>query len=117
MCEELLFRGAFFGLWRTKASPWVACVVTAAAFGLFHLSIFRFFPTAVLGMALGALSLRSRSVLPGMLAHALNNSFFMVAMAYGWTVEVNWPLALAAVVALAALVVPPTTVRSTAPRL
>lgn len=108
ICEELLFRGAFFGLWRTRASPWVACVVTAVAFGLFHLSIFRFFSTGVLGLVLGVTSLRSRSVLPGMLAHTLNNAFFMVAMAYGWDVQPSWLVLVPVGVAVAALVVPGT---------
>ncbi len=103
VCEELLFRGAFFGLWRTRASPAATVAVTALAFGLFHLSIFRFLPTAVLGCALGVLSLRNRSVLPGMLAHALNNGFAMVALSQGWAVEAGWASAAAAVVVLAAL--------------
>lgn len=103
VCEELLFRGAFFGLWRTHASPAVATAAAALAFGLFHLSVFRFLPTAVLGCALGALSVRSRSVLPGMLAHALNNGFAMVALSQGWAVEPGWASAAAAVVVLVAL--------------
>lgn len=117
LCEEVLFRGAFFGLWRTRASPWMACIVTAIAFGMFHLSIFRFFSTGVLGLVLGVISMRSRSVLPGMLAHALNNAFFMVAMAYGWDVQPSWWMLLPIGVAVAALVVPGTTVRSAQPGL
>lgn len=105
LCEELLFRGAFFGLWRTRATPAAAVVVTALAFGAFHLSIFRFFPTTTLGLVLGLLSVRSRSVGPGMLAHALNNAAAMVALSSGLDVQFSaWMLLPAALgVALAAV--------------
>lgn len=96
ICEELLFRGAFFGLWRTKSSAWGAVVVTALAFGLFHLSVFRFFPTFALGLILGVLRVRAGSVLPAMLAHALNNSFGMLALGLAWQVEADWRCAVAA---------------------
>ncbi len=106
ICEELLFRGAFFGLWRSRGTPGLAVVVTALAFGFFHLSLFRFFPTMVLGVLLGFVSLRSRSVLPGMLAHALNNGLAMVALSYGWSLEFGWPMVVTAAVAVVALVLP-----------
>ena len=103
VCEELLFRGAFFGLWRTRAGPVVAVMGTAVAFGAFHLSVFRFFPTAALGLVLGLFSLRTGRVGPGMLAHALNNSVAMVALSYGLDVGFSWPMVVlgAAGVALA----------------
>lgn len=106
ICEELLFRGAFFGLWRSRGPSGVAVVVTALAFGLFHLSLFRFFPTMVLGLLLGFVSIRSRSVIPGMLAHALNNGLAMVALSFGWAVEFGWPMVVAGAVALLALLLP-----------
>lgn len=103
LCEELLFRGAFFGLWRTKSSAWGAVVVTALAFGLFHLSVFRFFPTFALGLILGVLRVRSGSVVPGMLAHTLNNSFGMLAVSFAWPVEPDWRCGVAALGALVLL--------------
>lgn len=106
ICEELLFRGAFFGLWRTRAGPWSAVLVTAVAFGAFHLSVFRFFPTAGLGLVIGALSLRSRSVGPGMLAHALNNAVAMCLLAYGVEVAFNAWMVVGAGAAVALVIWP-----------
>jgi sodium transport system permease protein len=96
ICEELLFRGAVMGLWRSRGSGVAAALATAVAFGVFHLSVFRFFPTFALGVVLGLLSLRARSVFPGMLAHALNNGFGMLALHYGWPVEPDWRAFVAA---------------------
>lgn len=107
VCEELLFRGAFYGLWQTRGSRGAAVVVTALAFGAFHLSVFRFLPTAVLGVALGVLSVRARSVLPGMLAHTLNNAFAMVVLSYGLPLEFGPPLVVAAAAAVVVLLVRP----------
>ncbi len=96
VCEELLFRGAFLGLWRSKSSAAGAVIVTALVFGLFHLSVFRFFPTFGLGVVLGVLRLRAGSVLPSMLAHTLNNTFGMLALHFAWPVEPDWRAAVAA---------------------
>ena len=56
---------------------------TVFGFGAFLLSVFRFFPTALLGVLIGLVSVRSRSVFPCMLSHALNNGFAMVLMSQG----------------------------------
>ncbi len=103
VCEELLFRGAFFGLWRPKSSPGATVLVTALVFGLFHLSVFRFFPTFALGLVLGVLRVRSGSVLPAMLAHTMNNSFGMLALHFAWPVEPDWRAFAAALGVLALL--------------
>lgn len=78
--EELFFRGAVLGLllprgpWaRSRGRTVLALAVQAVAFGLVHMLAARWIPTGILGLALGVLAVRSRSVLPGMLAHALHN--------------------------------------------
>jgi hypothetical protein len=43
-------------------------------FGLFHLSPWRLLPTALLGTALAWLAWRSRSIVPAVVAHLLNNT-------------------------------------------
>ncbi|MBM4364793.1 MAG: CPBP family intramembrane metalloprotease [Deltaproteobacteria bacterium] len=83
ICEELLFRGAFLGLWKRPASPWSAVLATSLAFGALHASIFRLAPTAALGVVLGALALRSRSVVPGIAAHGINNGIAVLG-GYGF---------------------------------
>lgn len=79
LCEELLFRGALLGLLRRRPGTWIPVLVVAFAFGAFHLSVFRFFPTAVLGVLLGMLTVRSRSITCSMVAHTINNGLLMVA--------------------------------------
>lgn len=74
VCEELLFRGAILGLVKPKLKPIVQCLLVGLLFGLFHLSVFRIGPTAVLGVILTALTVWSGSIFPSMLVHILNNS-------------------------------------------
>lgn len=78
VCEELMFRGAFFGLYRSKSTVWAALVVSSLAFGAFHVEVYRVLPTAAIGACLCALSIRHRSVIPGMLAHAVNNGIALI---------------------------------------
>lgn len=82
LCEEMFFRGAFFGLYRTHSSALAALIVSSIVFGIFHVEVYRMFPTAMIGFALGALSLRHKSVLPGMLAHAVNNAVALVGISF-----------------------------------
>ncbi|MBW2735973.1 MAG: CPBP family intramembrane metalloprotease [Deltaproteobacteria bacterium] len=73
ICEELLFRGVV--LRSSHRLPlWAQVASNAVLFGLFHLSIYRFASTAALGAVLTLIAVRSGSVLPGMLFHAINNA-------------------------------------------
>lgn len=72
ICEELLFRGFIQGSFR-KLGMGVSIVLSAFLFAVAHASIYRMMPVMLLGMAIGWLFWHSRSVLPGMVAHALNN--------------------------------------------
>jgi sodium transport system permease protein len=84
ICEELLFRGVLLrASWRADASggearPGLlrtpsAVVLNGLLFALFHLSIYRFLPTFILGAVLAFCAIRSGSILPSMLFHLLNN--------------------------------------------
>ena len=70
ICEELLFRGLLFAGLR-KLGPTAAVVVSALLFGLAHGSVYRLLPTAFLGVIIGLTRLRTRSIFPGMIIHAL----------------------------------------------
>jgi ABC-2 type transport system permease protein/sodium transport system permease protein len=74
--EELCFRGFLFSSLRTAMSAWQTVVVSAVLFGLFHevLGPGRFLPSAFLGLVLGWVRLRTRSVLPCMVLHTVHNS-------------------------------------------
>ncbi len=72
--EELVFRGAILGLLEKRWTPTSALIGQAVLFGLMHGSVFRFLPTALLGLVLGHLAKKTGSVWPGVLAHAMTNA-------------------------------------------
>lgn len=74
ICEELLFRGFLLRTSRATLGLRAAVLLNAVLFGLFHMSVYRFVPTAMLGAVLSLIVLRSGTIWPAMLFHALNNS-------------------------------------------
>ena len=81
ICEELLFRGLLLSGLR-KLGPVAAVVISALLFGLAHASVYRLLPTAFLGAVIGVTRLRTRSILPGMIIHALNNGLALALLYY-----------------------------------
>jgi membrane protease YdiL (CAAX protease family) len=74
VCEETAFRGLLLGGLSMRWRKLPAIAVSAIFFAVFHVYWFRFVPTAVLGVLLGLCTLYTRSLVPAMLWHALNNS-------------------------------------------
>lgn len=73
--EEIFFRGALFGALRRKQSFWAALLASSAFFSILHPQLpLGFLPIAALGGAFAALYEWRKSLVPGMVAHALNNS-------------------------------------------
>jgi sodium transport system permease protein len=81
ICEELLFRGLLMSGLR-RLGPTAAVVVTSLLFGLAHASVYRLLPTAFLGAVIGLTRLRTRSIFPGMIIHALNNGLALALLYY-----------------------------------
>ena len=82
IAEELLFRGLVLQSIRRHLSTRWAVVISALVFGAYHLNLHQF-PTAfVIGLALGALAIRSESIWPGVLLHMLHNGLALVAQLY-----------------------------------
>jgi membrane protease YdiL (CAAX protease family) len=79
ICEELAFRGALLSGLRRKLRPVALVLVVGVIFGLFHVSLFRLAPTAVMGMILTVVALLTGSVFPGMLLHFGNNALGVLA--------------------------------------
>jgi sodium transport system permease protein len=75
ICEELAFRGLLLHGLRNRFHPIVRCLFVGIVFGVFHYALFRIAPTALLGVILTMIALMTRSILPGILFHAANNSF------------------------------------------
>ena len=78
VCEEFFFRGFVLGSLH-KLSTVMAIVVSSLLFGLMHvltsnvLMVERFLPTALIGVLLAVIALRTGSIWPGMIFHAIHN--------------------------------------------
>jgi len=75
ICEEMSFRGIIFAGLLTKSNPWKAILLTAFFFGIFHLSMHRFLPVFLIGVAATYIVWKSGSIFTGMLVHVLVNGF------------------------------------------
>jgi sodium transport system permease protein len=81
ICEELAFRGFILSGLEHDFKPWSAILFSAFLFGFLHvlLSLFQqLFNASLLGVILGLLAIRSRSILPGIVFHAINNTLAIV---------------------------------------
>ncbi len=72
ICEELFFRGFVMNGLRDWGKWW-ALGVSSVLFGLAHASIYRFLPTALLGLLIGYTVWKTGSIFCGMIIHAANN--------------------------------------------
>jgi sodium transport system permease protein len=73
ICEEILVRGAIARGLAARFGPVAAVLLSSGYFALLHLSLARALPTLVLGGFLAAIVLRTGSLVPAILIHALNN--------------------------------------------
>jgi uncharacterized protein len=79
ICEELLFRGALLPALHRAFGAGLAVAASAFLFAVIHLDLYRFLFAAAVGVGLGLLRLRTGSVLPPLIAHALLNAATFVA--------------------------------------
>lgn len=120
--EEVAFRGFILSGLQGSHKVGSAVVISAVLFGLLHVLISlnqQFFNATILGLVLGWLAIKSRSLYPGVVMHATNNGL-AVALGYvlgdpagksavGWlfrdpgTGLYAWPVVVAAAVASAGL--------------
>lgn len=83
ICEEVLFRGVLYSGLRGRMHPVAVVLLVGFLFGVFHLSIHRFAPTALLGVVLTWIVWRTGSIFPGMLVHMLvNGTSILLATGY-----------------------------------
>lgn len=95
--EELIFRGVAFhyarkavaGMKNPKVAFWIANCMQALLFGIYHLNLVQGIYAFAIGLALGYLCHRYRSVIPGMLAHLVFNgmSALFDGVMYAWIPE------------------------------
>jgi sodium transport system permease protein len=81
ICEEFAFRGYILSGFQRDYRPWTCILLQAFLFGLLHvlLSLFhQFFNSMLLGIILGLLAIKTRSIWPGILFHMTNNGLAVV---------------------------------------
>lgn len=74
ICEEMAFRGALYSCFKGWKGKWLPIILVSVIFGAFHGSIWRFIPTAILGLAMGYLLAETGNMFYNMLFHLVNNA-------------------------------------------
>lgn len=104
VCEEAAFRGLVLDGLRSQLSKTATILAVAAFFGAYHMSVYRFLPTAVAGAAITWVVLETGSIFTGVIAHAVYNGlvFGMGLFAEPETIEAPAWAVVAAFVAVGA---------------
>ncbi|HZZ81049.1 MAG TPA: ABC transporter permease subunit/CPBP intramembrane protease [Gemmataceae bacterium] len=103
ICEELAFRGLVLRGLHHSFRPRNAVLLSSFFYALFHMNVFLFVPTFVLGVILGLLTVRSKSLLPAILFHLLHNAVLIALIplshysegALPAVARVGWPIIIA----------------------
>lgn len=82
VCEECLFRGFLFGTLRERTKRIVAVLVVSCLFGVYHMSLIKFFTTTLLGILLAYAVSETGSIFCSMLMHFCNNLVSVLIMKY-----------------------------------
>lgn len=80
--EEILFRGIILEGFLKNYTPWKAILWSALLFGAFHLNPWQAIPAIGVGILIGWIYWRTRSILPGILIHFTNNFIGFLMMVY-----------------------------------
>jgi len=78
ICEEALHRGFILTSMKVIRREWVIVIVMGLIFGIFHLDPYRFAATAILGMAITYVVLKTHNILMAALFHLVNNSLSVI---------------------------------------
>ena len=82
ICEELMFRGYLLSATENKFKSQRAILIVAVVFGIFHMSVVKFLTTALLGYVFAYIAHKSKSIVPGMTMHFMNNALSCLVMVY-----------------------------------
>jgi sodium transport system permease protein len=106
LCEEIAFRGLILSGLHRRFRPRNAILVSAFMFALYHLNVFLFLPAFGLGIVLGLLTVRSRSLVPAVVFHFLYNALLLAATHFSHdgipeVLENSWPFVVGSCLAVA----------------
>lgn len=83
VCEEIAFRGFLLSGFSRGGKIRVAVIMSSVAFGIIHMIPQQVFNAALLGIILGIMCIRSRSILPGIVFHLIYNSLAILHGEFG----------------------------------
>ena len=92
ICEEMLFRGLIYNSMKARYRASAAIAIVAVLFGIYHMSLVKFIPTGLLGMALCYVAYKTGSIFPSMMMHCINNAFSVVVSYYPEKMEEIFPV-------------------------
>jgi len=79
VCEELAFRGFILSGFQRSRHQWLPIVISAILFGVIHMIPKQQFNASLLGLVLGLLAVRSRSLIPCITFHLIFNGTQVLA--------------------------------------
>lgn len=82
ICEEIVFRGYFYGLMKRYSCRYFAAIITGLIFGLVHISIWSLAPLIVVGILLAIVYELSGSLWAPMICHCIFNSISTIYMIF-----------------------------------
>ncbi len=86
--EEVLFRGIILDGFLNRYKPGKAIFWSAMLFGLFHMNPWQFIPAFLIGLLLGYIYLKTRSLIPVIFIHIINNLFsYLMVYIFGKDVQ------------------------------
>lgn len=88
ICEEIMYRGLLLAAFRKNMNVVKAIVIVSFLFGMSHLSVIKFIPTMLLGIALAYAVEKSGSIVSSAIIHLLNNGFSVFVLYYGK--KISW---------------------------
>lgn len=80
--EECMFRGFVYGSLKDKTKNMIAMLITSALFGIYHMSLIKFFTTFILGFMFVMVVSETGSIFCSMLMHFCNNLVSVLLMKY-----------------------------------
>ena len=86
--EELLFRGVIFNAFNKKYGMYIAIIVSALLFGVYHMNWLQGINAFILGLALAYIYLKSNSLFVPILFHFINNLISVLMDYYSINIEI-----------------------------
>lgn len=78
--EEIVFRKICITALLSETNPFFAILLSSLLFGILHIQPVQILGATILGMIFGSIYYFSKSILPSILIHTLNNAFFVVTL-------------------------------------